>query len=683
MRTSFLDYSMSVIVSRALPDARDGLKPVHRRVLYAMNELGLQPNRERIKCARVVGDVMGKYHPHGNQAIYDALVRMAQPFSLRYPLVDPQGNFGNVDGYPAAAERYTEARLAAMAAELLRDIDQDTIDFIPNYDGSEREPAVLPARFPNLLVNGATGIAVGMATNIPPHNLSETIDAVIAMIDDADIDVERLSQHIKGPDFPTGGIILGREGIREAYRSGRGRIRVRGRAHIEELRGGKAAIIVSELPYGVKKGGDDGVISKIADLVREGVLSEVAAHRDGVKDLSGKDGMRIYIELKRDAVPQVALNKLYQHTSLQTTFGYNAVALVDGVPRTLSLLELIRTLPRPPARGRHPAAEVRAAQRGPPRAHPRGLPDRARQHRRGHRADPRLREHRGCPPGSDARVRPQRAAGKRDPRDAPPRPDRARAQAPAERVRRPDGADRRAPRDPVRRIADRRRHPRGAARGQGDLRSPRRAPHRDHRGRGRPRARGSDRGRGHGDRDHALRLHQAAFAHGLQGTAPRRRRRDGDGHEGRGLHRAPLRRLDARLHPLLHLRRQGLPPQGARAPARLAPGEGPDDRQPAPGPPGRAGARGDQDAQLRGDRVPPLRDQERRRQEDQARRLQHAAQGRRDHRDQDARRRRARLRAAVLDRRRRPARVAQGPGDPLLGGGRARDGTRNRGRARA
>ena len=343
MRTSFLDYSMSVIVSRALPDARDGLKPVHRRVLYAMNELGLQPNRERIKCARVVGDVMGKYHPHGNQAIYDALVRMAQPFSLRYPLVDPQGNFGNVDGYPAAAERYTEARLAAMAAELLRDIDQDTIDFIPNYDGSEREPAVLPARFPNLLVNGATGIAVGMATNIPPHNLSETIDAVIAMIDDADIDVERLSQHIKGPDFPTGGIILGREGIREAYRSGRGRIRVRGRAHIEELRGGKAAIIVSELPYGVKKGGDDGVISKIADLVREGVLSEVAAHRDGVKDLSGKDGMRIYIELKRDAVPQVALNKLYQHTSLQTTFGYNAVALVDGVPRTLSLLELIRT----------------------------------------------------------------------------------------------------------------------------------------------------------------------------------------------------------------------------------------------------------------------------------------------------------------------------------------------------
>jgi DNA gyrase subunit A len=342
MRSSFLDYSMSVIVARALPDVRDGLKPVHRRVLYAMNELGLQPNRDRIKCARVVGDVMGKFHPHGNQAIYDALVRMAQPFSLRYPLVDPQGNFGNVDGYPAAAERYTECRLAAMAAELLRDIDQDTIDFVANYDGSEREPEVLPSRFPNLLVNGATGIAVGMATNIPPHNLSETIDAVVAMIDDPKIDVERLSQHVKGPDFPTGGIILGRDGIRESYRSGRGRIRVRGRAHVEELRGGKTAVIVSELPYGVKKGGDDGVISKIADLVREGVLTEVANHRDAVKDLSGKDGMRIYIELKRDAVPQVALNKLYQHTSLQTTFGYNAVALVDGVPRTLSLLELVR-----------------------------------------------------------------------------------------------------------------------------------------------------------------------------------------------------------------------------------------------------------------------------------------------------------------------------------------------------
>ncbi len=341
MRTSFLDYSMSVIVLARSRTCATGLKPVHRRVLWAMNELGLQPNRERIKCARVVGDVMGKYHPHGDLAIYDTLVRLAQPFSLRYPLVDPQGNFGNVDGYPAAASRYTECRLAAIASELLRDIDQDTIDFVPNYDGSQREPQVLPSRFPNLIVNGTTGIAVGMATNMPPHNLAETIDAVLAMIDDPTIDVERLSQHIKGPDFPTGGVILGREGIRESYRSGRGRIIMRGRAHIEELRGGKTAVIVSELPYGVKKGGDDGVIKKIAEL-RDTTLTEIANHRDAIKDLSGKDGMRIYIELKRDAVPQVALNKLYKHTPLQTSFGYNAVALVDGVPKTLSLLELVR-----------------------------------------------------------------------------------------------------------------------------------------------------------------------------------------------------------------------------------------------------------------------------------------------------------------------------------------------------
>ena len=342
MRSSFLDYAMSVIVSRALPDVRDGLKPVHRRVLYAMNELGLQPGRPRIKCARVVGDTMGKYHPHGNQAIYDALVRMAQPFSLRYPLVDPQGNFGNVDGYPAAADRYTECRLSAMAMELLRDLDQDTIDFGANYDGSQREPTVLPARVPNLLLNGSSGIAVGMATNIPPHNLSEVVDAVVSLIDDPTADVDRLSRHLKGPDFPTGGIILGRDGIREAYRSGRGRILVRARVHVEELRGGKSAIVITELPYGVKKGGDDGVITKIADLVRDGVLTEIPNTASGVKDLSDKSGMRIQIELKRDAIPQVALNKLYKHTALQTTFGYNAVALVDGVPRTLSLLELIR-----------------------------------------------------------------------------------------------------------------------------------------------------------------------------------------------------------------------------------------------------------------------------------------------------------------------------------------------------
>ncbi len=337
MRSSFLDYAMSVIVSRALPDVRDGLKPVHRRVLYAMHEAGLQPGRPRLKCARVVGDVMGAYHPHGDTAIYDTLVRLAQPFSMRYPLVDGQGNFGNIDDYPAAAMRYTEARLARMATELLRDIDADTVDFAPNYDESRREPTVLPSRFPNLLVNGSAGIAVGMATNIPSHNLNEVADALVAMIDDPDIDVARLTKHIKGPDFPTGGIIVGREGIREAYRSGRGRIVTRARAHIEELRGGKTAIIVNELPFAVKKGGDAGVIKKIADLVNDKVLPEIS----DVKDLSDRTGMRIQVELKREAVPQVVLNKLFKHTPLQSTFGYNAVALVDGVPRTLGLRDLL------------------------------------------------------------------------------------------------------------------------------------------------------------------------------------------------------------------------------------------------------------------------------------------------------------------------------------------------------
>jgi DNA gyrase subunit A len=342
VRSSFLDYAMSVIVSRALPDVRDGLKPVHRRVLYAMHESGLQPNRPTRKCARVVGEVMGNYHPHGDAAIYDALVRLAQPFSLRYPLVEGQGYFGSVDGDPPGAMRYTECRLSRIATQMLEDIDMDTVDFVPNYDESRRQPSVLPARFPNLLVNGSTGIAVGMATNIAPHNLGEVVAGVVAMIDDPAIDIEGLSKHIKGPDFPTGGTIVGRSGIREAYRSGRGRIAVRGRAHIEQLRGGKSAIIITELPYGVRKAGEGGVIEKIADLVKAGTLTEVPMSDEALQDHSDKDGMRIYVELKREAVPQVALNKLFKLTPLQTTFGYNAVALVDGVPRTLSLLELIR-----------------------------------------------------------------------------------------------------------------------------------------------------------------------------------------------------------------------------------------------------------------------------------------------------------------------------------------------------
>ena len=337
MRSSYLDYAMSVIVGRALPDVRDGLKPVHRRVLYGMHEAGMQPNRPYKKSARVVGDVMGNYHPHGDAAIYDTLVRMAQDFSLRYPLVDGQGNFGSVDDDPPAQMRYTEVRLSRIATEMLRDIEADTVDFGPNYDESRREPSVLPSRIPNLLVNGSAGIAVGMATNVPPHRLSEVVDAIVALIAEPDMSVEKLAQHVKGPDFPTGGIIVGRSGIKEAYRSGRGRIVMRARAHVEELRGGKTAIVVTELPYGVKKGGETGVIRKIADLVQDKVLPEIS----DLADHSDRSGMRIQIELKRDAIPQIVLNKLFKHTPLQTTFGYNAVALVDGVPRTLSLLELV------------------------------------------------------------------------------------------------------------------------------------------------------------------------------------------------------------------------------------------------------------------------------------------------------------------------------------------------------
>jgi DNA gyrase subunit A len=342
MKSSYLDYAMSVIVGRALPDARDGLKPVHRRVLFSMNENGLQPTRPFRKSAFIVGEVMGKYHPHGDSAIYDTLVRLAQDFSMRSPLVEGQGNFGSIDDDPAAAMRYTEARLSRIATEMLRDLDADTVDFTPNYDGSQQEPLVLPARFPNLLVNGSAGIAVGMATNIPPHNLRETIGAVIAFIEDPTIDVDGLMRYIRGPDFPTGGIILGMSGIREAYASGRGRVRIQARAHVEPLKQGKEAIVVTELPYQVKKGGDTGLIKKIAALHHEKKLPGVA----DINDESDKRGMRLVIELKRDAIPKVVLNQLYKHTAMQTTFGVNMVALVDGVPKTLSLREAIEAYVR-------------------------------------------------------------------------------------------------------------------------------------------------------------------------------------------------------------------------------------------------------------------------------------------------------------------------------------------------
>src|SRR3954452_11804341 len=337
MRSAYLDYAMSVIVGRALPDVRDGLKPVHRRVLFSMSENGLSPTRPYRKCASIVGDVMGNYHPHGDSAIYDALARLAQDFSMRYELIDGQGNFGSIDDDPPAAMRYTEARLERMAMEMLRDLDADTVDFVPNYDARKQEPVVLPARFPNLLVNGSSGIAVGMATNIPPHNLGEVIDATVAFIDDPSISIDGLMRHIKGPDFPTGGTILGKQGIRDAYETGRGRVRVQAKVGIEEIGQGKEALIVTELPFMVKKGGDGGLITKIADLVHEKKIPEIT----DIRDESDRHGMRLVIELKRGVIPKVVLNKLFKHTSMQTTFGVNTVALVEGVPRTLTLRQVI------------------------------------------------------------------------------------------------------------------------------------------------------------------------------------------------------------------------------------------------------------------------------------------------------------------------------------------------------
>src|ERR1700687_4593625 len=335
MRHSYLDYAMSVIVGRALPDVRDGLKPVHRRVLFAMHESNTVWNRPYVKCARVVGDVLGKYHPHGDSATYEALVRMVQDFSLRYPLIDGQGNFGSVDGDAAAAYRYTDCRLEKISAEMLADIDKETVDFVPNYDGKELEPTVLPARIPNLLINGSSGIAVGMATNIPPHNLTEIITACLALLDNPELTVDELIEHVPAPDFPTAGIIYGTEGVREGYRTGRGRVVIRARTHLEEIdKGGRQAIIVDELPYRVNEA---TLLTRIGELVREKKL-------DGISDLrdeSDKDGMRVVIELKRGEVADIVLNNLYAQTPMETVFGINMVALLDGQPRLMSLRDML------------------------------------------------------------------------------------------------------------------------------------------------------------------------------------------------------------------------------------------------------------------------------------------------------------------------------------------------------
>ena len=342
MRQSYLDYAMSVIVGRALPDVRDGLKPVHRRILFSMQETNNVSTRPYVKCARVVGDVLGKYHPHGDTATYDAMVRMAQHFSMRYLLVDGQGNFGSIDGDPPAAYRYTECRLTALASEMLADIDKETVDFVPNYDGKENEPTVLPTRIPNLLVNGSSGIAVGMATNIPPHNLAEVINACVALIDDPGLTLAGIMQHIPGPDFPTAGIINGAQEIVAAYKTGRGRLSVRARTQVEELeRGGRQAIVITELPFQVNKA---RLIERIAELVKEKHLDGIA--HDGLRDESDKDGMRVVIELKKGEVPDIVLNNLYAQTPMETVFGINMVALQDGQPKLLALKEMLEAFLR-------------------------------------------------------------------------------------------------------------------------------------------------------------------------------------------------------------------------------------------------------------------------------------------------------------------------------------------------
>ena len=336
VRTAFLDYSMSVIVSRALPDVRDGLKPVHRRIIFGMNELGMQSDKPYKKCARIVGDVMGKFHPHGDQAIYSTLVRLAQPFSMRYTLVDGHGNFGSVDGDEAAAMRYTEARMAKMAMEMVKDINDETVDFVDNYDGTEKEPVVLPSRFPNLLVNGGSGIAVGMATNMPTHNLREVVNAIKAYSKNPDIDVLELMQdHIQGPDFPTGGMILGKAGIRQAYETGTGSLVIRSKVDIQEFENGKKKIIVKEIPYQVNKA---SMIETIADLVRNKVIEGIT----DIRDESNKNGVRVVIEVRRDIIPEVLLNQLYKHTQLQVSFGIINLALVNGQPKVLSLKSMIQ-----------------------------------------------------------------------------------------------------------------------------------------------------------------------------------------------------------------------------------------------------------------------------------------------------------------------------------------------------
>ncbi len=636
MRSSYMDYAMSVIVGRALPDVRDGLKPVHRRVLYAMHEAGLQPTRAYRKSARVVGDVMGNYHPHGDASIYDTLVRLAQDFAMRYPLVDGQGNFGSIDDDPPAAMRYTEARLARLATEMLRDIDANTVDFTPNYDESRQEPLILPARFPNLLVSGSAGIAVGMATNIPPHNLRETIDAVVAYIDDRDIDVAGLMQHIKGPDFPTGGYIVGRQGIKDAYETGRGRVVMRARVHVEPLRGGKEAIIVTELPFMVKKGGKGNLIDRIADLVRDKKISEIS----DLRDETDGSGMRLVIELKRDSIPEIVLNKLYKHTSLQQTFGVNMVALAEGVPRTLDLREVIRyyVLHQKEVVTRRTLDELQRAERrahilegllialsnidaviklirssNDPDAARAGLIEQFELSAEQAQAILDMRLQRLTALETD-KIKSEHA-------DLMERIKELRAILGEED--RLYGLIKEELLEIKEIYGDARRSEIIAAEDEVDLEDM------------------------IAEEQMVISITNSGYIKRLPLSTYRKQHRGGvgrdrDGDEGGRLHRAPAHLLDARLPALLHELRQGLPAEGLRAARGGEDGQGPRAREPAAPARGRVGALGDPDPGLQRDQVRRVRHAERPDQEDRAERLQHADPRGRHHRDQAARQGRAR-----------------------------------------
>jgi DNA gyrase subunit A len=564
MQRSYIDYAMSVIVGRALPDVRDGLKPVHTRILYAMFDGGYRPERGYFKCSRVIGDVMGNYHPHGDGAIYDALVRMAQPWSMRMPLVDGQGNFGSPGNDPPAAMRYTECRLAPLAMEMLRDINEETVDFRPNYDGRSAEPVVLPSRFPNLLVNGSEGIAVGMATKIPPHNLREVAAGVHWYLENferfevpppgaagaEEVTDERrrevaaelldgLMERIPGPDFPTRGLIVGRRGIREAYRTGRGSIMMRAVVEVEEIQG-RTCLVVKELPFQVNP---DNLATKIAELVKDGRLSGIADVRD---ETSGRTGQRLVIVLKRDAIAKVVLNNLYKHTQLQDTFGVNMLALVDGVPRTLRLDQVIRYWV---------AHQIDVIQR---RTRFRLLAARGdRRYRRGHRTDPCLgiRGRRADRPDGAAGDRRDPGAG--DPRHAAAQAGRPGAAGAHGRAGRPRGEDRRLRVDPGLAVAAARDHRHRARRHRVEVRQC--APHRDHRLRRRGGRRGPDRRVRHRGDDHARRVRQADEHRSLPGAAAGRQGRPGCRVAVRRHRGSLLRHLDAPLDPVLHEQGPGLP----------------------------------------------------------------------------------------------------------------------------